>query len=85
MKSILDASFRYTPSDQTDERKTFAKIRREQLAQTGPEEERAQILRPAPVTTLVVRRPAQRQLGDRPLRRELSFAGREEGCSLYGR
>jgi hypothetical protein len=59
MKSILDSSFRYTPSDQTDVRKTFAKIRREQLAQTGPEEEHAQILRPAPATTLVVRRPAQ--------------------------
>jgi hypothetical protein len=30
MKSILDPSFRYTPSVQTDLRKTFAKIRREQ-------------------------------------------------------
>ena len=59
MKSILDSSFRYTPSDQTDVRKTFAKIRREQLAQTGLEEEHAQIIRPAPVNTLVVRRPAQ--------------------------
>lgn len=29
MKSILDANFRYTPSDQTDIRKTFARIRRE--------------------------------------------------------
>jgi hypothetical protein len=32
MKSILDPSFRYTPSVQTDIRKTFARIRREQRA-----------------------------------------------------
>ena len=30
MKSILDKSFHYTPSAQTDLRKTFARIRREQ-------------------------------------------------------
>ena len=30
MKSILDSSFRYTPSAQTDLRKTFARLRREQ-------------------------------------------------------
>lgn len=30
MKSILDSSFHYTPSIQTDLRKTFAKIRRQQ-------------------------------------------------------
>ena len=30
MKSILDRSFRYTPSSKTDLRKTFAKVRREQ-------------------------------------------------------
>jgi hypothetical protein len=29
MKSILNHSFRYTPSVETDLRKTFAKIRRE--------------------------------------------------------
>ena len=29
MKSILDPSFRYTTSTQTDLRKTFAKVRRE--------------------------------------------------------
>jgi hypothetical protein len=29
MKSILDRSFRYVPSTQTDLRKTFARIRRE--------------------------------------------------------
>ena len=32
MKSILDRSFRYTPSTSTDLRKTFARLRREQLA-----------------------------------------------------
>ncbi|MEO5765450.1 MAG: hypothetical protein ABIR52_09105 [Casimicrobiaceae bacterium] len=33
MKSILDRSFRYTSSVETDLRKTFARIRREQRAQ----------------------------------------------------
>ena len=36
-KSILDRSFRYVPSTQTDLRKTFARIRRErQLTQPRP-------------------------------------------------
>lgn len=30
MKSILDASFKYTPSHATDIRKLFARVRREQ-------------------------------------------------------
>lgn len=30
MKSILDKSFKYTPSAQTDIRRTFARIRAEQ-------------------------------------------------------
>jgi len=33
MKSILDGSFRYTKSIDTDLRKTFARIRREQREQ----------------------------------------------------
>lgn len=33
MKSILDRSFRYTPSTQTDVRKTFARVRFEQQSQ----------------------------------------------------
>jgi hypothetical protein len=33
MKSILDRSFRYVPSGQTDIRKTFARIKREQEKQ----------------------------------------------------
>jgi hypothetical protein len=37
MRSILDRSFRYVPSMQTDLRKTFARIRRErQLKQARP-------------------------------------------------
>lgn len=32
MKSILDPSFRYTNSVETDLRKTFARVRREQKA-----------------------------------------------------
>lgn len=32
MKSILDPTFRYTPSVETDVRKTFARVRREQRA-----------------------------------------------------
>ena len=39
MKSILDRSFRYTPSAETDLRKTFARIRR---AQAKAAAERAQ-------------------------------------------
>ena len=34
MKSILDPTFNYTPSVNTDLRKTFARIRREQRRQT---------------------------------------------------
>jgi hypothetical protein len=38
MKSILDPSFRYTSSIQTDIRKTFARVRRERrsVPQQGP-------------------------------------------------
>ncbi len=32
MKSILDPTFRYVPSVETDLRKTFARVRREQRA-----------------------------------------------------
>jgi hypothetical protein len=35
MKSILDRSFRYTKSADTDIRKTFARIRREQRREQG--------------------------------------------------
>jgi hypothetical protein len=36
MKSILDPSFRYTPSASTDLRKTFARVRREMRRQERP-------------------------------------------------
>ena len=36
MKSILDPSFRYTKSVETDLRKTFARIRRELRKQSQP-------------------------------------------------
>lgn len=42
MKSILDASFRYTPSTATDLRKTFARIRREQKERAEREAANAQ-------------------------------------------
>jgi hypothetical protein len=38
MKRILDPSFRYTPSFETDLRRTFEKIRRQQRARIGPEQ-----------------------------------------------
>lgn len=57
MKSILDSSFKYTPSSQTDVRKTFARVRLEQQAQTGHKEEHGQMRRAASVTVLIVRRP----------------------------
>ena len=57
MKSILDPSFRYTPSTATDVRKTFARIRRElqrAQAQTARRETEAPrvvpIQRPPPQT-----------------------------------
>ena len=56
MKSIFDSSFKYTPSIRTDVRKTFDRIRREQRTQVR-QDEQAQI-RTAPVTKLILRRPA---------------------------
>jgi hypothetical protein len=43
MKSILDRSFKYTPSSKTDLRKTFAKLRREQRLNTKPMAEQKSI------------------------------------------
>ncbi|HEX6004393.1 MAG TPA: hypothetical protein VFZ14_10405 [Burkholderiales bacterium] len=54
MKSILDRSFRYTPSTQTDLRKTFARVRREQRL----------------VESEAVRRSAESRLKVAQLRRE---------------
>lgn len=44
MKSILDSSFRYTPSVDTDVRKTFERIRRELQSQAAqPDADRPEI------------------------------------------
>lgn len=37
MKSILDPKFKYTPSVNTDIRKTFARVRQEQRRETARE------------------------------------------------
>jgi hypothetical protein len=39
MKSILDSSFKYTPSSNTDVRETFRRIRREQEARMRAQEQ----------------------------------------------
>jgi ABC-type transporter MlaC component len=52
MKSIFDSSFEYTPSHETDLRKTFARIRREQQAHTQ-DEQQTQTPGAAAIPTLV--------------------------------
>lgn len=54
MKSILDPTFRYTKSIDTDLRKTFARIRREQRA---AQLKQAEIEKQHPVLPLIKRRP----------------------------
>jgi hypothetical protein len=49
MKSILDRSFRYTPSVETDVRKTFARVRRRER-----EKERVQAVADAEAKTKVL-------------------------------
>ena len=39
MKSVLDPTFRYTPSIHTDLRKTFARLKREARAQAAQNDE----------------------------------------------
>jgi hypothetical protein len=46
MKSILDPSFKYTPSLKTDVRKTFDRIRREREEQIRPAVPVTQLIRP---------------------------------------
>ena len=48
MKSILDPSFHYTPSTQTDLRKTFARVRRE-MAKAKAAAEADKLAAPLPV------------------------------------
>ena len=52
MKSIFDSSFEYTPSHETDLRKTFARIRREQQAHTQ-EQQQTQMPGAAAIPTFV--------------------------------
>lgn len=56
MKSILDRSFQYTPSSQTDLKKTFARIRRERR-----KEEEAQELESAVKEQTVTQLPTLRR------------------------
>ena len=44
MKSILDRSFKYTPSTSTDLRKSFAKARREERLKAKQKEEQKRVL-----------------------------------------
>lgn len=54
MKSILDPSFRYTKSVDTDLRKTFARIRRERIKQ--------QRQQTAPASSSVVQLPRRQSV-----------------------
>ena len=44
MKSILDRSFKYTPSTSTDVRKTFAKVLREESLRAKQKEEQKPVV-----------------------------------------
>ena len=44
MKSILDPSFKYTPSISTDVRKTFAKVRRQERLKAKQMEEQKRVV-----------------------------------------
>lgn len=56
MKFILDSSFRYRPSFDTDVRKTFERVRREQKAKKGEEPGTG----PEPAFTLLQLDPAKK-------------------------
>lgn len=46
MKHILDSSFRYKPSFDTDVRRTFERIRRERKIENPPEPKKVELRRP---------------------------------------
>jgi hypothetical protein len=60
MKSILDPSFRYTPSASTDLRKTFARVRKEMRRQERVEAESAAKVSPLFDRPLRTATPRQR-------------------------
>jgi hypothetical protein len=60
MKSILDPSFKYRPSTQTNLRKTFARVRRE--LQVGPDRPAPAAERPIAVKLLKLEQ-AKREAG----------------------
>jgi hypothetical protein len=55
MKSILDPTFRYTPSAKTDLRKTFARIRREQRREQVEKQAERRIESAAAVSVVPIR------------------------------
>ncbi len=59
MKSLLDPTFRYTPSAETDIRKTFARVRRE-MRQRQRVDERPRSLPPANLAHLY---PERKRVG----------------------
>jgi len=52
MKNILDPSFRYTPSHETDLRKTFERVRREQAKSARAEARPPDLAAPIKVVRL---------------------------------
>ena len=60
MKSLLDPTFRYVPSSQTDIRKTFARVRREMRARERAPERVGDPLPPRNLTMLFA---AQKRVG----------------------
>ncbi len=52
MKSILDSTFKYYPSAQTDLRRTFRRIRQQMVAQHGPQPVTSQARQSASVAVL---------------------------------
>jgi hypothetical protein len=64
VKSLLDPTFRYVPSTQTDIRKTFARVRREMRArERAPERGRERAGEALPPPRLTMLFPAHKRAG----------------------
>jgi hypothetical protein len=64
VKSLLDPTFRYVPSAETDIRKTFARVRREmRVRERSPERGRERAADPLPPPNLTVLFPARTRAG----------------------